>query len=169
MKPLRLPAAHARRLMSSLRGSMRRLNVRGRLRAPDVVRPIVGPGALVSRRSLCRRYPYGRKRNLSGSLPPPPTPLPCSKIPAEPVSLAITAFTVLPPHPTNKGCHNSHDFEAATGLQRPLSTLHERRCRRPCKTRFRLAGSAFTGRVSNPLGRDERFQSIRHPPFQGFP
>ncbi len=44
------------------------------------------------------------------------------------------------------------------GLQYPLSTLHERRCRRPCKTRFRLAGSAFTGRVLNPLGHDERFQ-----------
>ena len=44
------------------------------------------------------------------------------------------------------------------GLQYPLSTLHERRCRRPCKTRFRLAGSASTGRVSNPLGHDERFQ-----------
>jgi transposase len=51
-----------------------------------------------------------------------------------------------------------HDFEATTGLQCPLSTLHERRCRHPCKTRFRLAGSAFTGRVSNPLGHDERFQ-----------
>jgi transposase len=45
-----------------------------------------------------------------------------------------------------------------TGLQYPLSTLHEQRCRRPCKTRFRLAGSAFTGRASNPLGHDERFQ-----------
>ena len=43
-------------------------------------------------------------------------------------------------------------------LQYPLSTLHERRCRRPCKTRFRLAGSAFAGRVSNPLDHDERFQ-----------
>jgi hypothetical protein len=169
MKPLRLPAAHARRLMSSLRGSMRRLNVRGRLRAPDVVRPIVGPGALVSRRSSCRRYPHGHKRDLSGSLATRPTPLPCSETPAEPVSLAIAAFPVLPPRPTKRRLPHSHDFEAATGLQRPLSTLHERRCRRPCKTRFRLAGSAFTGRVSNPLGRDERFQSIRHPPFQGFP
>ena len=36
-----------------------------------------------------------------------------------------------------------------TRLRRPLSTLHERRRRRPCKTRFRLAGSAFTGRESN--------------------
>ena len=30
--------------------------------------------------------------------------------------------------------------------------LHERRCRHPCKTRFRPAGSAFTGRASNPPG-----------------
>src|SRR5450755_2730589 len=44
------------------------------------------------------------------------------------------------------------------GLWYPLPTLHERRCRRPCKARFRLAGCAFTGRVSNPLDRDERFQ-----------
>lgn len=126
---------------------MRRLNVRGRLRAPDVVRPIVGPGALVSRRSSCRRYPHGHKRDLSGSLATHPTPLPCSKTPAEPVSLAIAAFPVLPPRPTKRRLPLSHDFEAATGLQRPLSKLHERRCRRPCKTRFRLAGSAFTGRV----------------------
>jgi len=44
------------------------------------------------------------------------------------------------------------------GLWYPLPTLHERRCRRPCKARFRLAGCAFAGRVSNPLERDERFQ-----------
>src|SRR6201984_736619 len=45
-----------------------------------------------------------------------------------------------------------------TGLWYLLSTLHERRYRHPCKTRFRLAGSAFAGRVSNPLGHVERFQ-----------
>ena len=65
---------------------------------------------------------------------------------------------MLPPDPTRRRLRRFHDFEAATGLQRPLSTLHERRCRRPCKTRFRLAGSAFAGRASNPLGRFERFQ-----------
>ena len=53
-----------------------------------------------------------------------------------------------------------HDFEANTRRWYPLSTLHERRCRHPRKTRFRLAGSAFAGRASNPLGRDERFQII---------
>jgi hypothetical protein len=46
------------------------------------------------------------------------------------------------------------------GLRYPLPTLHEQRCRRPCKARFRLAGCAFAGRVSNPLERDERFQVI---------
>ena len=65
---------------------------------------------------------------------------------------------MLPPDPTRRRLRRLHDFEAATGLQRPLSTLHERRCRRPCKTRFRLAGSAFAARASNPPGRVERFQ-----------
>ena len=36
--------------------------------------------------------------------------------------------------------------------------LHDGRCRAPCKTRFRLAGCAFTGQESNPLDRCERFQ-----------
>ena len=65
---------------------------------------------------------------------------------------------MLPPHPTQRRLQRSHDFEAATGLQYPLSTLHEQCCRRPCKTRFRLAGSASTGRASNPLDHYERFQ-----------
>ncbi len=47
-----------------------------------------------------------------------------------------------------------------TRLQHTLSTLHDRRRRRPCKTRFRLAGSASTGGDSNPLGHTERFQII---------
>lgn len=53
------------------------------------------------------------------------------------------------------------------GLQHPLSTLHERRRRHPCKTRFRLAGCASTGRGSNPLERDERFQITSSSSFPG--
>ena len=49
---------------------------------------------------------------------------------------------------------------------RPLSTLHDGRCRTPCKTRFRLAGCAFAGRESNPLGSVERFQ-IKSSSFPG--
>ena len=43
-------------------------------------------------------------------------------------------------------------------LHHLLSTLHDGRCRTPCKTRFRLAGCAFAGRGSNPLDRYKRFQ-----------
>jgi transposase len=66
---------------------------------------------------------------------------------------------MLPPVPTRRRLQRAHDFEANTRLRYPLSTLHERRCRHPCKTRFRLAGSAFAGRASNPLGHKERFQA----------
>src|SRR6516225_8434712 len=63
-----------------------------------------------------------------------------------------------PPAKPNRRPQRVHNLEANTGLQLPLSTLHERRHRLPCKTCFRLAGCASTGRVSNPLGRFERFQ-----------
>ena len=66
---------------------------------------------------------------------------------------------MLPPVPTRRRLQRAHDFEANTRLRYPLSTLHERRCRHPCKTCFRLAGSAFAGRASNPLGHKERFQA----------
>jgi hypothetical protein len=62
-----------------------------------------------------------------------------------------------PVHPDRRP-QRVHNLEADTGLQHPLSTLQERRPRRPCKTRFRLAGCAFAGRGSNPLDRFERFQ-----------
>ena len=48
--------------------------------------------------------------------------------------------------------------QIAATLHHLLSTLHDGRCRTPCKTRFRLAGCAFAGRESNPLDRYERFQ-----------
>ena len=73
-----------------------------------------------------------------------------------------------PPGKPNRRPQRVHNLEANTGLQLPLSTLHERRHRLPCKTRFRLAGCASTGRVSNPLGRFERFQVTSHSPFQDF-
>src|SRR5215472_11197740 len=63
-----------------------------------------------------------------------------------------------PPASPNRRPQRVHNLKANTGLQHPLSTLHERRRRLPCKTRFRLAGCASTGRGSNPLDRFERFQ-----------
>ena len=68
-----------------------------------------------------------------------------------------------------------HKPKASTGRkisrlrpQHPLSTLHERRRRLPCKTRFRLAGCASTGRASNPLDRCERFQVTCPSSLPGF-
>ena len=99
------------------------------------------------------------QRDLSGSQATRPVPLPCSETPAESVILALPDFPMLPPVPTRRRLQRAHDFEANTRLRYPLSTLHEQRCRHPCKTRFRLAGSAFAGRASNPLGHKERFQA----------
>jgi hypothetical protein len=82
--------------------------------------------------------------------------------------LALAILSVLPPANPNRRPQRAHNLEANTGLQHPLSTLHERRHRHPCKTRFRLAGCAFTGRASNPLDRFERFQVTSHSPFQDF-
>ncbi|MEY9279756.1 hypothetical protein ABH994_005420 [Bradyrhizobium yuanmingense] len=124
---------------------------------PMLAKSVIGPGALL-RPVLRTGFPHGHERDLSGFLVTRPVPLPCSETPAEPVNLTIAAFPMLPPDPTRRRLQQSHDFGAATGLKYPLSTLHERRCRHPCKTRFRLAGSAFAGRASNPLGHVERFQ-----------
>ena len=84
-------------------------------------------------------------------------------------SSPMADFPVLPPGPTHRRLRQDHDFEADTRLQRPLSTLHERRRRHPCKTRFRLAGCAFAGRVSNPLGHDERFPATSFPLSRAHP
>ena len=161
MKPLRLPAAHARPLMSSLRGSVCFSAFVLAVSAPGAAKPTAGPRSICSAgapSSGC--FAYGHRQDLSGFLATHPAPLPCSKTPAEPVDAwPFAAFPMLPPDPTRRRLQRLHDFEAATGLRCPLSTLHERRCRRPCKTRFRLAGSAFAGRASNPLGRVERFQA----------
>ena len=70
----------------------------------------------------------------------------------------VAVLPTPPPAYPNRRPQRVHNLEANTGLQHPLSTLHERRRRLPCKTRFRLAGCASTGRGSNPLDSFERFQ-----------
>jgi len=111
----------------------------------------------VSRVPAC--FVRGRERDLSGCLTIHPVPLPCSKTPAEPTS----------PHlwRTCRCCPRLFQTEGPSGflisrlttrLQHLLPTLHEQRCRCPCKARFRLAGCTFAGRGSNPLDRFERFR-----------
>src|SRR5215471_11407644 len=121
--------------------------------------PHPGLGSLVRRVAPLRPFAHGRARDLTGSLATHPKPLPCSKTPGRADAPSPVAVVPILPsgHPSRRP-QLVHNLEADTGLQLALSTLHERRHRRPCKTRFRLAGCASTGRVSNPLGHFERFQ-----------
>ena len=78
---------------------------------PMLAKSVIGPGALF-RPVLRAGFPCGHERDLSGFLVTHPVPLPCSETPAEPVSLTIAAFPVLPPDPTRRRLQHDHDFEA---------------------------------------------------------
>jgi hypothetical protein len=120
----------------------------------------IRPGTLISRRPFPACCARGRVRDLTGFLAIRPMPLPCSNIRPRPSrqdlaggGLVDAALGTSKPK-ASAGLY----IVGNTGLQHLLSTLHERRRRLPCKTRFRLAGCAFTERGSNPLDRFERFQ-----------
>ena len=141
--------------MASVAGSTRSSIVRARRGAPDG-RGGRSPGLeqLISRCSLIRLAAPVDANGISQvswrSVPclcPAPRPRP---------SRQDLAFGGLVDAAPNRRPQRVQNIEADTGLQHPLSTLHERRRRRPCKTRFRLAGCASTGRGSNPLDRFER-------------
>lgn len=88
------------------------------------------------------RFYVDAKQDLSGSRAIHPVPLPSSKTPVEPTDLAIyRSHRCCPRTENNEGFDVHEHFGATTQLQHPLSTLHEKRCRFPCKTRFRPAGS----------------------------
>src|SRR3954462_300798 len=81
--------------------------------------------------------------------------------------LALAVLSMLPPHPTRRRLRRLHDFEATAGLRHPLPTLHERRCRRPCKARFRLAGWPLPGGSRTLwIAMKGLRSSSRRPPFQ---
>src|SRR5438105_12851595 len=112
----------------------------------------LGPEHLSSRRSLPGvLHPWARARSRRF----PGDPSYASALLQDPGRANKTSpLAVLPTPPPaypNRRPQRVHNLEANTGLQHPLSTLHERRRRLPCKTRFRLAGCASTGRGSNPL------------------
>src|SRR5438132_2821603 len=146
--------------MVSVAGPTRPSCVRVRRSAPNERGgSSVGLEHLISRRSLPGMlHPWAR----AGSRRFPGDPSYASALVQDPGRASSTSpLAVLPtPPPANpsRRPQRVHNLEANTGLQHPLSTLHERRRRLPCKTRFRLAGCASTGRGSNPLDRCERFQ-----------
>jgi len=139
--------------MVSVAGPTRPSCVRVRRSAPDELGgSSSGLGPLFSRRSLPGRlYPWAR----AGSRRFPSDPSQAFALLQDPGRAGKTSPLAVvptpPPAQPNRRPQRVHNLEANTGLQLPLSTLHERRRRPPCKTRFRLAGCASTGRESNPL------------------
>src|SRR6476659_1028578 len=112
MKPLRHPAAPGPRLMVSPRASGWSWSFVLAEALPVAAKSATKPGALFRRRSRSGCQTHGHTRDLSGSQVTLPIPLPCSKTPAEPVGLAMTAFPMLPPEPTQRRLQRLHDFEA---------------------------------------------------------
>ena len=129
-----------------------------------------GLGRLVRRRPGSGWRPRGRggisqvPRRSIPCLCPAPRPRPNQR------SLTKAVPPMLPPRPTRRRLQRSHDLEAATGLQHPLPTLRTRRCRRPRKARFRLAGWPLPGEGRTLRIATKGFRALsRRPPFQGLP
>ena len=127
-------------------------------------------GRLVRRRPGSGWRPRGRggisqvPRRSIPHLCPAPRPRPNQW------SLTKAVPPMLPPRPTRRRLQRSHDLEAATGLQHPLPTLRMRRCRRPRKARFRLAGWPLPGGGRTLWIATKGFRAFsRRPPFQGLP
>ena len=101
---------------------------------------------------------HGQEQDLPGFLAPHPVTLRRSTTPDDPSRLAAHGASGAAPRLTTLKALSLQLSRLTATLRHPLSTLHDGRCRTPCKTRFRLAGCTFAGRESNPLDRYERFQ-----------
>ena len=133
------------RLFVSLPGSTRSSAVRVRRSAPGRVEDPSRPGHLFSRPPIAGALSRGRERDLTGSQAIHPMPLPRSKTPAEPTIPHHDGLVdAAPAQPTAKAPAIIIS-RLLTRLQHLLPTLHERRCRRPGKARFRLAGWPLPG------------------------
>jgi hypothetical protein len=160
-----------RSLIVSVPGPTRASYIRFRRSAPDDPgESWSGPEHLISRRPNTRHdAPVGAcgiSQVSWRSVPclcPAPRPRPSRQ------DLALAILPVLPPVYPIRRPQRAHNLEADTGLQHPLSALHERRHRLPCKTRFRRAGCAFTGRGRTLWIAAKGFRLLHlHSPFQDF-
>ena len=109
---------------------------------------------------------HGQEQDLPGFLALHPATLRRSTTPDDPWRLAIGGATGAACRLTTMKASSLQLSRLKATLHRPLSTLHDERRRSPCETRFQLAGCAFAGRESNPLGSVERFQ-IKSSSFPG--
>ena len=87
----------------------------------------------------------GRERDLTGSQAIHPMPLPRSKTPAGPTTPHHDGVVNAAPAKTKAKAPAIVISRLCTRLQHLLPTLQERRCRRPGKARFRLAGWPLPG------------------------
>ena len=138
-------------------------HLRVRSRAPGDLQASRRAGVFVGHagRPPSSGFPHGQEQDLTGSLATLPVALRLSKTPDDPSHLASRGASGAASRPnTLKASSVSMISRLTEPLHHTLSTLHDGRCRTPCKTRFRLAGCAFAGRESNPLGSVGRCQII---------
>src|SRR5437764_9800216 len=142
--------------------------VRARRSAPGRMEEPPEPGPFGPPEARFRLASAWTGWDLTGSPAIHPVPLPCSKTPAESAVPHQSGPTDAAPRPTRRRLQRSPDLEAATGLQHPLPTLRTRRCRRPRKARFRLAGWPLPGGGRTLWIATKAFRAFsRRPPFQG--
>jgi hypothetical protein len=170
MKALRLPTPHPGRFWfaTGFRAALRGFVLAEALPGGWRSRPSLG--RLVRRRPGSGWRPRGRggisqvPRRSIPCLCPAPRPRPNQW------SLTKAVPPMLPPRPTRRRLQRSPDLGAATGLWHPLPTLRMRRCRRPRKARFRLAGWPLPGGGRTLWIATKGFRAFsRRPPFQGLP
>jgi hypothetical protein len=111
----------------------------------------------------------GRERDLIGSQAIHPAPLPRFQTPAGPTTPRRGGVAGAAPAPFATKAPAICRFRGhLAGLRYPLPTLHEWRCRHPCKARFRLADWPLPGGSRTLWTAVKGFSSHGHPPFLGF-
>ena len=118
-------------------------DVRAHRRARSFVHPALqGPGLFRTGDDGTSQVPWRPLPRLCPALRPRPNRS----------RLAMSSRSMLPPDPTRRRLRRFHDFEAATGLQRPLSTLHERRCPPPVQKSLPAGGQRLCREGVEPSG-----------------
>ena len=102
----------------------------------------------------------GRQWDLSGLQAIHPVPLLRSRTPVEPTYPRHLGHVSAAPAIRTAKASALADFGANPQLRHLLPYASRFALPFARKARFRLAGSAFAGRASNPLDRDERFQLV---------
>jgi hypothetical protein len=112
----------------------------------------------------------GRERDLPGFQAIHPVPLPRSRTPAESTSpRLLTVPSMLPPLVRQRRLQRINHIGAIARLQHLLPTLQEWCCHRPCKARFRPAGSPLPGGSRTLWITTKGFRSLLVPLFWTYP